>query len=99
MATLARLGITIRDAKARILQLTASEYVEGPTPRSAGSSHEAWVFGLRVEGESLYVKLEVRSERSRCVCISFHEPAWPMAFPYTVRRGEGGERGDEGGVS
>lgn len=41
MATLARLGITIRDAKGRVLALTPSEYVEGPTPREGHPSQES----------------------------------------------------------
>jgi hypothetical protein len=41
MATLARLGMTIGDAKGRILALTPTDYSSGPTPRSGESSQEA----------------------------------------------------------
>jgi hypothetical protein len=89
MATLARLGMTITDARERILALTPADYVEGPKPRSENSSQEAWVFGLRIREVSVYVKLSIRLEPARCVCVSFHEAEWPMVFPYrrSHRRG------------
>lgn len=86
MATLAQLGMTMRDAHERILALTPADYVEGPKPRSADSSQEAWVFGLSLEGVAVYVKVSIRIEPARCVCVSFHEAKWPMDYPY---RGNG----------
>lgn len=82
MATLARLGMRIADAKERVLALTPEDYVKGPTPRSARSSQEAWVFELRINGTSIYVKVSVRLEPARCVCVSFHTAQWPMSRPY-----------------
>ncbi|MDP2181850.1 MAG: hypothetical protein Q8K99_04685 [Actinomycetota bacterium] len=82
MATLARLGITIPDARARVLALTPADYVEGPTARPENPSQEAWVFGLNVRGAQVYVKVSIRLEPARCLCISFHDAKWPLAFPY-----------------
>jgi len=82
MATLARLGLTLEDAKSRVLALTTSDYVEGPVPRSGTSSQEAWVFGIVVERVPVYVKVSVRVEPARCLCISFHEAECPMRFPF-----------------
>ncbi len=91
MATLAQLGITVRDAKARILALTPEEYVSGPTPRPERPEQESWVFGLRIQGTTVYVKVSVRSEPVRCLCVSFHEPKRPLSFPYaedTMKEGD-----------
>lgn len=92
MATLARLGVTIRDAKGRILTLTPSDYVEGPTPREGHPSQESWVFGLQIHDTDVYIKLEVRLEPARCLCVSFHEAERPMTFPYRAETKRGGER-------
>jgi hypothetical protein len=91
MATLAHLGMTLTDAHDRILGLTPADYLEGPTPRSEDSSQEAWVFGLHIREIDVYVKLSIRIEPARCVCVSFHEAQWPMAYPYREdpRRGSG----------
>jgi len=83
MATLARLGMTIRDAKRRILALTPANYVSGPTPRSAASSQEAWVFGITVQGTLVYVKVSLRTEPARCLCVSFHNAERPLLLPYS----------------
>lgn len=82
MATLARLGMTMRDARDRVIALTPADYVEGPKPRSADSPQEAWVFGLNIQGVIVYVKVSLRLEPARCLCVSFHEATSPMSLPY-----------------
>ena len=49
MATLAMLGISIQDAKQRVLGLTAGDYVDGPEPNLVRPSEEVWIFGLSEE--------------------------------------------------
>ncbi len=83
MATLARLGMTIGDAKRRILALTPADYVSGPVPRSESSSQEAWVFGITVQRTLVYVKVSIRIEPARCLCVSFHDAAYPLQLPYS----------------
>jgi len=92
MATLARLGITQKDAKGRILALTTCDYVEGPTLRPGHPSQESWVFGLRIEDIDVYIKLELRLEPARCLCVSFHDAERPMTFPYRAGTRRGGDR-------
>lgn len=90
MAALARLGMTIDNAKRRILELTPADYSSGPTPRSETSSQDAWVFGITVQGTLVYVKVSVRLEPARCLCVSFHDAEYPLPLPYrtTTKRGE-----------
>jgi hypothetical protein len=92
MATLARLGMTIWDARDRILALKPKDYVNGPTPRDSNPSQESWVFGINLQGASVYVKVSIRLEPARCVCVSFHEAAYPMVFPYGEDKRRGSER-------
>ena len=89
MATLAHLGMTIRDARERILALTPADYVEGPKPRSGRPDQEAWVFSLRAQGIEVYVKVSLRLEPARCVCVSFHQAQWPLLHPYGGDSGRG----------
>jgi len=81
----------IADAKERVLTLTPEDYVRGPTPRSAQSSQEAWVFELCIDDTSIYVKVSVRLEPARCICVSFHDAQWPLNRPY----GQDDKRGDD----
>lgn len=92
MATLARLGITQKDAKSRILALKPSDYLKGPTPRPGHPSQESWEFGLRIEATDVYIKLEIRLEPARCLCVSFHDAERPMTFPYRQGARRGGDR-------
>ncbi len=89
MAALAQLGMTMADARSRVLALTSEDYVEGPVPRSEHSSQEAWVFGITIRRTLVYVKVSVRLEPARCLCVSFHEARYPMRFPYRSALGEG----------
>lgn len=89
LATLAMLGMTLEDAKSRVLALTPANYVEGPTARSERSSQEAWVFGITIGQTLVYVKVSVRIEPARCLCVSFHEAEYPMRFPYRTSAGGG----------
>jgi hypothetical protein len=86
MATLAKLGMTIPDARSRILALSFADYVEAESSRSDGSQGQAWVFGAQVRSVLVYIKVLVRLERAQCVCISFHEPTKPIVFPFSENR-------------
>ena len=92
IATLARLGMTIPDAKQRILALTPAAYSSGPEPRSENSSQEAWVFGITVQNSLVYVKVSVRLEPARCLCVSFHDAEYPLRLPYRTAIPKGDEK-------
>jgi hypothetical protein len=82
IATLARLEMTPQEVRQRILALMPADYVEGPTPRPGRFPQEFWVFGLRIKGADVYVKLSIDLEPDRCLCVSSHEADRPMHFPY-----------------
>jgi hypothetical protein len=79
---LASLGITREHAESLVLGLRPGDYVRGPDPDHKNPGLEMWVFGLRVAGSEVYVKLQVIADPpARCVCVSFHEPERPMRYP------------------
>jgi hypothetical protein len=78
---LAHLGISLEDAKERILGLAPRDYVSGPSPDLDRPGQEVWVFGLTTESTELYVKLTIFMEPEKCVCISFHPAREPLCYP------------------
>ena len=92
LETLAALGITRGDAESLVLGLQPDDYVSGPDPDRNDPGREMWVFGLRVAGSEVYVKLQVIPDPPpACVCVSFHEPERPMRYPLR----EAGPRANE----
>ncbi len=79
--TLALLGLSLADAKERVLGLVPEDYVGGPLPDDKRPEDEVWVFGLRVEGREIYMKVCVITEPLLCTCISFHLSEWALSYP------------------
>ena len=83
LETLAQLGITRRHAENPVFGLTPADYSSGPSPDRNNPGLEIRVFGLRVRGSEVYVKIQVIADPpERCVCISFHESERPMHYPF-----------------
>lgn len=80
--TLALLGLDLADAKERVLSLVPENYVGGPAPDDKRQGDEVWVFGLKVEGREIYVKVCVITEPLLCTCISFHTADKPLSYPF-----------------
>lgn len=83
LMTLARLGITRKEAQSLVMGLTPEHYVRGPDQDENYPALEVWVFGLHVTETEVYVKVQVLADPpERCVCISFHESERPMHYPF-----------------
>lgn len=85
--TLLRLGFASRHVGAEICSLTHKNYHKGPeanTSRSGAKNGSVWIFGKRIEGIEIYIKIHLVAENkfSKCVCISFHESDYPITYPY-----------------
>ncbi len=85
--TIARLGITIPQAKQEILALTYEDYYRGPIPDEDRKGEEFWEFGKIIRGEEIFTKLKTISKHSVAVCFSFHTPDETIEYPYK-RRGQ-----------
>jgi len=79
--TLALLGLSLVDAKERVLGLVPEDYVSGPLPDDKRPEDEIWVFGLKVEGQEVYVKVCVVTEPLLCTCVSFHLSERSLSYP------------------
>lgn len=41
-----------------------------------------FVFGKMIEGRTVYIKLKIKSEKKKVVCVSFHYAKHDMNYPY-----------------
>lgn len=80
--TIARLGITIPQAKKEILGLTYEDYYRGPIPDTGPKGGEYWEFGKTICGQEIFIKLKTVSEYSVAICFSFHIPDKAVEYPY-----------------
>jgi len=85
--TIARLGITQKQAKDEILGLTYEDYYRGPILDTGPKGGEYWEFGKTICDQEIFIKLKTVSKHSVAVCFSFHIPDETIEYPYK-RRGQ-----------
>ena len=91
LGTIARLGITVQQAKDEILGLTYEDYYRGPIPDTGPKGGEYWEFGKTIYGQEIFIKLKAVSEYRVAICFSFHTPDKTIEYPY-----KGEEKRNEG---
>jgi len=85
--TIARLGITIPQAKKEILGLTYEDYYRGPIPDTdSKKGGEYWEFGKLISGQEIFIKLKTMSEYGAAICFSFHIPERQIEYPFKRRK-------------
>jgi hypothetical protein len=91
IACLAELGITKKNQKEEIMNLSAEDYCEGPEP-DKDRPGVIWVFGKRISGKEVYIKLKIAQVGRETIakCLSFHPAKHPLCFPF--KPGEGGDK-------
>ena len=80
--SIARLGITQKQAKEEIMGLTYEDYCRGPVSDTGPKGGELWEFGKRIEGKEIFVRLKVVLQLRMAKCQSFHIAEWPLHYPY-----------------
>ena len=72
--SLARHGLTIRDAKDELLELTISNYYKGPK-RDFDRPGDIWEFKKDINGILFYIRIKIVVEDDTEVlkCIGFHD--------------------------
>ena len=82
------LGITRRICHDELLSLSAEDYYQGPED-DKGRPGEVWMFGKRLEGKEIYIKLKLAkvSKETIAKCLSFHPADFPLCFPLRPVRG------------
>lgn len=79
-----RVGYTRRDVFDKFASLTFRNYAQGPLPDDKGRPLDLWVFGSYIAALETYIKfgLYFKEQDLRCLCVSFHEAAYPLVYPY-----------------
>ena len=76
MQALSEHGLTIKDAKNEMLELSADDYYKGPKkdfdPSQTG---DIWEFKKDIDGELFYVKMKIQAVGGKDIlkCLSFHK--------------------------
>lgn len=72
--TLAILGLTWKDVKEEIYELTVRNYISGPeVDRDNPRSDYFWMFKKRIDGEIIYIKFKLMyQEDGRVKIVSLH---------------------------
>ena len=80
---LKELGMTSLDREKVIRTLTVDDFVNtivSPFPRIG----EMWVFGKKVEGTELYIKISMGPPSSNVLCISFHKAEKELKYAFSA---------------
>lgn len=85
--TMLKLGFTPKHVGDEICGLTYKDYISGPEPNTSKDGRKkgtVWIFGKRINGLEIYIKIQLISDKrySKCVCISFHEAKFPLTYPH-----------------
>jgi hypothetical protein len=80
--TLRQLGLTKHNLEETLLGLSVVDYCKGPE-QDRDQPGDVWVFGKRIKGQELYIKLKVAQVNGSYIakCISFHPVEFPMRYP------------------
>jgi len=79
---ISHLGITIRQAKNMIMQLTYENYYNGPEKDRDRQKGNIWEFGADIDNEGVYIKLSDDLSSNIAKCLSFHKPEFKITYPY-----------------
>jgi hypothetical protein len=83
LKALADLGLTKKNFKEILMSLSFMDYCEGPK-RDESRPGEIWVFGKKISGKEIYIKLKVTEGRRKRIakCISFHPAVFTLRYPF-----------------
>ena len=76
MRSLAQCGLTIKDAKNEILELTVGDYYKGPKPDlDSDRPGDVWEFKKSIDSILFYIKVKIVEEKEEDIlkCLSFHK--------------------------
>ena len=82
LQSLAKLGLTKKNCREVILNLSVDDYCDGPKP-DKDRPGEIWEFGQLIEGNEVYIKLKIAQvgKVKLAKCLSFHVAEHPLCFP------------------
>jgi hypothetical protein len=81
---LLELGLTAMQREEIVLSLSVLDYSSGPI-KDEYKPGDYWVFGKRIEGVEVYIKLKITGHpgTEHAVCFSFHKAEYPLSYPFS----------------
>jgi hypothetical protein len=70
--TLLALDITPLDREKILRELQATDYYEGPRREILHGGSDMWIFGKKIKGQEVYIKITLGFAGAQVICISFH---------------------------
>ena len=90
---MAALGFNYKDVRDAILELSVTDYCEGPV-QDRDMPGDLWVFGKVIGSREVYIKLKLASFGTLKIVriVSFHAAKESLCYPYRTEeeRGKGG---------
>jgi hypothetical protein len=80
------LDIKPNDRKQILRDLVYEDYYQGPLDDDLYGISSMWVFGKKLKGKEIYIKISMGSENSSVICISFHEAEYEMTYPFKTKK-------------
>lgn len=81
--TLLDLEYDAEDVVSRLKELRLEEYSETLWDKDDDHPPLLWVFGKKIEGKLVYIKIKIRkNKKAKVLCVSFHYAEHEMLFPY-----------------
>ncbi|WP_082911279.1 toxin [Pedobacter psychrophilus] len=62
--------------------IEVQDYSEGPLDDTLYGVASMWVFGKKLNGEEIYIKISMGIPDSSVICISFHTAEHKMKYPH-----------------
>ena len=70
-------------ARTKILEnLETDDYSEGPLEETIHGAGNMWVFGKKISGSEIYIKIAMGQQNNSVICISFHKAEQPLKYPF-----------------
>lgn len=83
--TLAYLDILPSARTTIIDSLTIYDYSDGPVEDTLNHSSSLWIFGKKVKGKEVYIKITIGRPGNSTICISFHISEHPIQYKFHQR--------------
>ena len=80
--TLLDLDYDTVDVVDRLKELAVSDYSETLIDKDDDKPPLLFVFGKDINNRQVYIKLKIKGENNRILCLSFHYAKHKMKFPY-----------------
>lgn len=80
--TLADLELMPAERKKVLENLIPEDYCEGPLEETLYGGSEMWVFGRKIRGKEIYIKITLGKFSTSVLCISFHIAEHSMNYKF-----------------